>query len=67
MVRHEAIAPHLHPMHSAVLGENVSINRIVIVNQENALATITPLRDVVRIVRNDDPGETSHSASIAIN
>lgn len=54
-------------MRSAILGECVPINRIVILDQENTLATIPPLRDVVRVVRNDDPGEASHAASIAIN
>lgn len=54
-------------MRPAILGENVPINRIVILDQENTLATIPPLRDVVRVIRNDDPGQTSHAASIAIN
>lgn len=54
-------------MHSAILGEHVPINRIVILDQENTLATIPPMRDVVRVVRNDDPGQASHAANIALN
>ena len=48
MVGHQAVAQYAHAAAAAVLGQSFQIEPPVFVNQEDILAVITPLGDVVR-------------------
>src|SRR4051794_30783969 len=62
MVRHQASGPHRDIGGAAMLGEQVAIERIVVVAEEGPRATVAALGDVVRVAGNDDTGEASHAA-----
>jgi hypothetical protein len=63
VVRHQAPGPHFDVGGAAVLGEQVSIKRVVGIAKEGARAAIAALGDMVRMTRDDDTGETGHAAS----
>jgi len=62
MVRHQAPGPHLDPGRAAIFGEQVAIKRIVGIAKEGARAAVATLGDVVRMIGDDDAGETGHAA-----
>ena len=62
MVRHQAPGPDVDIGRAAILGEQVAIERIIVVAKERARATIAALGDMVRMTGNDDTGEAGHAA-----
>ena len=45
-----------------MLGQQIAIERVVVVAEEGARAAVAALGDVVRMTGNDDAGETGHGA-----
>ena len=62
VVRHQAPGPHLDPGRAAILGEQVAVERIVVVAEERARAAVATLGDMVRQTGKYDAGEASHAA-----
>jgi uncharacterized protein with ACT and thioredoxin-like domain len=62
VVRHQAPGPHLDTGRTAMGGEQVAIERIVIVAEEGLRAAVATLGDMMRMTGDDDTGETGHAA-----
>ena len=60
MVRHQAIPYDLHPALTAVLGQQFDVPVAVGIKQENVLAVITSLGDVMRRTHRHHPRLTGH-------
>ena len=65
VVGHQAIGPAGDAVGSAALGEQIAIESVIARLGEQRLATVAPLRDVMRQAGDDNAGETRHSAIIA--
>lgn len=61
MVGHQAIRPASDAGLTAALDQYLSIQPIVILAEEEALAAVAPLGDVVRNVWNNDASKTGDS------
>lgn len=61
MVGHQAIRPASDAGLAAALGQYLSIQPIAILAEEDALAAVAPLGDVVRNVWNNDASKTGDS------
>jgi hypothetical protein len=66
MVVHEAISPVLKPKKPAILGQKPKIESPVFIVEKNSLTAISSMSDMVRTVRNDDPGYSCHSSFLSI-
>ena len=65
VVRHQAIGPAGDAEAPAGFGEPVLVERIVAVLEENPLAAIAALGDVMGQARDDDAGDAGHGRTIA--
>src|SRR6185295_13682367 len=60
VVRHQAPGPDLDRSRLALGGEQVAIERIIVVAEERPGAAVAALGDEVRVTGNDDTGEAGH-------
>ncbi len=60
MVRHQNPCPNLDLGCPAMRGQQVAVNRIVIVAEECSIATVPTLRHVMRDAGDNETGEPSH-------
>ena len=65
VIGHEAPSPDFDIAGAARAGEEIAIERIIIGTEERLLPAVAALGDMVRDVRNDDPGEASHARILA--
>lgn len=63
VVRHQTPGPHLDAGRAAMGGEQIAIKRIVSVAEEGLRAAVAALDHVMRMIGDDDAGETGHAAS----
>jgi hypothetical protein len=61
VVGHQALAPHRHAMFSAFHGQEIAIKLVIGVAEENRLAAIAALRDMMRQSGNDEAGDAGHT------
>ena len=61
VVRHQAPAPHLDPGRAAMLGEQVAIQRIIVVAEKSSRPAVAALGDMMRMTGDDDAGKTGHT------
>jgi hypothetical protein len=62
VVWHQAPGPDLDRRAPAMCGEQVAIERIIIVAEKRARPTIAAPGDMVRVTRDDNAAETDHAA-----
>jgi hypothetical protein len=67
VVGHQAIGPHRNVEFPARLRQPVPVQFIVRIFEENALAPVAALGDVMRRTRDDDASDAGHARSIAGN
>src|SRR6202789_3988122 len=60
MVGHQTISPNLDVEFGAGFGEPISIERVVVVAEENTLASVASLRDMMRRARENDACDARH-------
>ena len=65
VVWHEAIGPDLDRRFAAMFGEKIAIDFLVADLEENGLAPIAALGNVMRTSGDDDASETSHDQNIS--
>jgi len=65
MVGHEAIGPHRNPASRSLLGQDAAIDVLIARLEEDRLAPIAALGDVMRQTWDDDAGEAGHAAKLA--
>ncbi len=63
VVWHQAPGPHLNSGVAAICGEQVTIERVIVIVEERARPAIAALGDMVRMTGNNDTGKTGHAAS----
>src|SRR5712664_2039829 len=63
VVRHQAPGPDFDLGRAAMAGEQVAVERIVVVTEERPGLPIATLGDMVRETGNDDTGKAGHAAS----
>ncbi|HWD49411.1 MAG TPA: hypothetical protein VG309_05755 [Rhizomicrobium sp.] len=56
MVRHQAIRPDFHVRFPDLFGKKIAIDVLIAGFEEDRLAAIAALRDVMRTIGNDDAG-----------
>jgi len=61
VVGHQAIGPDLDAEFGAGRGEPIAIEGVVLVAEENALAAVASLRDMMRRAGKDDAGDARHA------
>jgi hypothetical protein len=59
MVWYQASGPHLDSGGAAIFGEQVAIERVVVVAEKGTRAPIAPLGDMVRMAGDDDTGKAA--------
>ena len=59
--RHQAIGPYLDAGLDGLLGQEVAVYLVIAVLEEDRLAPVAALGDMVRQTRDDDAGETRHA------
>jgi len=64
VVGHQAVRPDLHAMTAAPLGHEPEVCPVIGIAKERLLAAIAPLRDMMRIPRNDDTCESRHGRTL---
>ena len=64
VVGHQAVRPDLHAMTAAPLGHEPELCPVIVIAKERLLAAIAPLRDMMRITRNDDTCESRHGRTL---
>ena len=64
VIRHETIGPNFDTVSDAMLGEQVSVESVVVFLNKDLLATITPLRDRVGNTANSDSGKPGHGRKL---
>ena len=60
VIGHQAIGPAGDVGLAAALGQQVSVERIVVVREEHTLTAVDPRRDMVREARDNDTGGPGH-------
>ena len=63
VIRHQAVAKQRDAVALRAFAESFEIETPVVVEQEDVLAIVAPLRDVMRHTRRHHPGHPSHSVS----
>ena len=63
VVGHQTIGPAGNPGLAASFRQQVAVQRVIVIAEEDALAPVSPLRDVVRNAGNHDAGEAGHVRS----
>jgi hypothetical protein len=61
VVGHQTISPDLDPEFGAGFGQPIPIERVVLVVEENALAPVASLRDVMRRAGKDNASDARHA------
>ena len=61
VIRHQAVAKQRDAVALRAFAESFEIETPVVVEQEDVLAIVAPLRDVMRHTRRHHPGHPSHS------
>ena len=65
MVRHQAPRPHRNVGRLAMGRKQVTIERVIVVTEKGACATIAALGDMMRQTGDDDTGKAGHVPSCA--
>jgi hypothetical protein len=65
VVGHEAIGPNLDRRLAAVLGKQIAVDFLVARLEENGLAPIAALRNVMRAIWNDNSSDAGHEGDIS--
>ena len=63
VIRHQAVAKQRDAVALRAFAESFEIETPVVVEQEDVLAIVAPLRDVMRHTRRHHPGHTGHSVN----
>ena len=61
VVGHQAPRPHRDIGGAAVFGEQIAVERIIVVAEEGPRTAVATLGDVVRMTGDDDAGEAGHA------
>ena len=64
VVGHQAIGPDIEAALLAMLAEQLEIEPVVVLTEENVLAPIAPLGDVMRDARNHQPCQACHDDNL---
>ena len=64
VVRHQAVAQHLEAEPLGVFAKQFEVDTAIVVDEENILAVIPSLHDVVRLTGDDNSSDARHAAAL---
>ena len=64
VIGHQTVGPDVHSGANGLLGKQVAIDLLIAVLEEDRLATIAALRNVMRQARNNDAAQACHAPMI---
>jgi hypothetical protein len=67
VIAHEAVAEDGDSVESALAGEELQVGAAVGIDEEDVLAVVAALRQMMGKIGNDDPGRSRHAAIVAKN
>ena len=61
MIGHQHPTPHRNALRRAMFGEQIAVERVILITKKGLRPPVTALSDMVRDAGNDEAGEAGHA------